>query len=274
MLTVITVVYNDYHNLQKTLQSIRHQKSQNFEFIIVDGGSTDGSLDLIQAHEDLWDQFISEKDQGIYDAMNKGIRMAKGQYINFMNAGDAFYAPETLEHTLVHLKDSDTHILYGKVMKLSSENSQFYYERGKALTQKSYFLETPMCHQSMFIARSLFAEDQVGLYDLSFKAGAFYEWLAKYYSIHKSFDKLVFLDEIVSIYLDGGFSFQVKKRIQLDRLKSVRRYYSLKYICLNYVHFLVEYGKALLLPIMVKMNFLDTYRRMKYASKSMLEGSK
>lgn len=111
LLTVITVVYNDHDNLARTLQSIEQQDTRAFEYLIIDGYSTDGSLELIHRYSHLTDLVISEKDKGIYDAMNKGIKLAKGKYINFMNAGDTFYAPNTLSQSLGQLRNSDLHIL-------------------------------------------------------------------------------------------------------------------------------------------------------------------
>ena len=96
LITVVTVVYNGVEFLEKTILNVLGQDYPNIDYIIIDGGSTDGTLDIIRKYEDKISKWISEPDQGIYDAMNKGIKLATGEWINFMNAGDYFYEKETL----------------------------------------------------------------------------------------------------------------------------------------------------------------------------------
>lgn len=268
-ITVITVVYNDAKNLERTFESIRNQINRDFEYIVIDGCSKDGTLDTIRKNEDLISHWISEPDEGIYDAMNKGIRLANGQYLNFMNAGDSFFEPTTIEDVCNALDQKpNTDILYGKVVKLSSEASQFYYEKGEPLSNQSFFLSTPMCHQTMFIAKHLFNQSAVGQYDLSFKAGVFYEWLAKYYSFRRELSRIYYLNKRLAIYLDGGYSFRVKRQIDIDRMKSVHRHFNVKYTLLNFLRFCVEYIKGWLLPLVEHFELLDTYRKLKYGSKN------
>ena len=105
-LTVITVCYNDLAGLRRTIPSVVSQTRQDFEFIVVDGGSTDGSLEYIQSQTRI-DRWVSERDGGIYNAMNKGVGMAHGTYCIFMNAGDHFFAVNTLEQVIPLLQDKD-----------------------------------------------------------------------------------------------------------------------------------------------------------------------
>lgn len=97
LVTVITVVYNAKELLEETILSVLNQTYSNIEYIIVDGGSTDGTLDIIKKYQDKISKYISEPDQGIYDAMNKGMSLSKGQWLNFMNAGDSFYSNDVLQ---------------------------------------------------------------------------------------------------------------------------------------------------------------------------------
>jgi glycosyltransferase involved in cell wall biosynthesis len=95
--SIITINYNNKEGLEKTIQSVLGQTSHDYQFIIIDGGSTDGSIDIIKQNADYIDYWISESDRGRYPAMNKGIKQAKGDYLNFMNSGDTFHSPTVLE---------------------------------------------------------------------------------------------------------------------------------------------------------------------------------
>jgi glycosyltransferase involved in cell wall biosynthesis len=97
-LSIITVNYNNASGLERTIQSVISQTLQDFEFIIIDGGSTDNSVDIIRKYNQHIDYWISEHDGGIYQGMNKGLFQAKGEYVNFMNSGDCFHAPDVLDH--------------------------------------------------------------------------------------------------------------------------------------------------------------------------------
>ena len=94
--SIITINYNNRDGLEKTIQSVINQTCQDFEFIIIDGGSTDGSVDIIKKYNDRINYWVSEPDKGIYNAMNKGILQAHGEYLNFMNSGDCFFDNEVL----------------------------------------------------------------------------------------------------------------------------------------------------------------------------------
>lgn len=100
IISIITVVFNGKEHLEETILSVLNQTYDNIEYIIIDGASTDGTLDIIKKYEDKIDYWVSEKDKGIYDAMNKGINLANGEWLNFMNAGDKFYNDDTLEGVL------------------------------------------------------------------------------------------------------------------------------------------------------------------------------
>jgi glycosyltransferase involved in cell wall biosynthesis len=105
LISIITVVFNDEKHLEQTIQSVLNQRYDNVEYIIIDGRSTDGTLDIIKKYEEQLDYWISEKDTGIYDAMNKGIELVTGNWINFMNGGDTFYNDDVLSNVYSELKD-------------------------------------------------------------------------------------------------------------------------------------------------------------------------
>lgn len=105
--SIITVNYNNAEGLRKTIESVVNQTNKNFEYIIIDGGSTDGSVDVIKEYAEKIDYWVSEADNGIYDAMNKGIAVSKGAYLNFMNSGDCFYESVTLDKVATEIHDED-----------------------------------------------------------------------------------------------------------------------------------------------------------------------
>ncbi|MEL1255512.1 glycosyltransferase family 2 protein [Flavobacterium sp. DGU38] len=151
-ITIITVNYNNREGLQKTIYSVLDQKFQDFEFIIVDGGSTDGSKQIIE-NCDRVDYWISEKDSGIYNAMNKGIKAATGDYIIFMNSGDCFYSINVLD-TIKNEFDNNIDILFGNAFFVTT-NKRFEVEYPDKLNF-SFFYTNSLCHQSTFYKREIF----------------------------------------------------------------------------------------------------------------------
>ena len=143
-ISVVTINYNDKNGLNKTILSVLQQSTNNFEYIIIDGGSTDGSARLLEDYKDQISFSVTENDNGIYHAMNKGIRAATGEFIIFMNSGDVFYDETIIEKILVKLKDGDE-IIYGDVLINSavSENTSIQIHPEK-LTFR-YFYERTIC---------------------------------------------------------------------------------------------------------------------------------
>jgi glycosyltransferase involved in cell wall biosynthesis len=117
MISIITIVFNNIIGIKKTLVSISNIKDKNFEFIIIDGGSNDGTQEIILKYNDIVSHFITEKDKGIYDAMNKGMQRAKGEYILFLNAGDTFASATTLKN-LLHDSRLENRRLTGCILQL------------------------------------------------------------------------------------------------------------------------------------------------------------
>ncbi len=266
LFSIVTVVYNAEQYVAETVQSVLDQCFDDFEYIVIDGGSTDQTLAILANYQEQIGTLVSEPDRGIYDAMNKAIGRARGKYVNFMNAGDRFHSSDTLrqvaEHCEQHGGPNHLDIIYGKVVKISSEASNFQYEKGRPVSKRSFFLSIPMCHQAMFIKTDLF--QAVGGYSLDYEAGSFYGWLGAYYGYRQSLDRLSFIDQRIAYYLDGGYSFQMKKIIDRERLQVAKRYFSQKYVLLNYLVYLKEWVKANGLILMSKLQLLDRYRKLKY----------
>lgn len=165
-LSIITINYNNAPGLAKTIESVVNQTSPAFEYIVIDGGSTDGSVDVIRQYHHKITYWISEPDQGIYQAMNKGIKRAKGEYCQFLNSGDYLLTPDVTERMLAELPSSCS-ILYGN--KIREINGRQQVERsfaGRQITLMDLYRST-IFHATAYIKRSLF--DTYGLYDESLK---------------------------------------------------------------------------------------------------------
>ena len=151
--SIITINYNNRDGLERTIQSVINQTCQDFEYIIIDGGSTDGSVDVIKKYADRIDYWVSEPDKGIYNAMNKGILQAHGEYLNFMNSGDCFYNDEVLDN-LLFICNND--IFIGRVCNVDEKGNIISYNiEAKQVTMFHFFLST-LPHQGCFIRKELF----------------------------------------------------------------------------------------------------------------------
>lgn len=157
--SIITINYNDKEGLSRTIKSVINQTSKNFEYIVIDGGSTDGSVDIIKQNIDYINYWVSEKDKGVYNAMNKGIAQAKGDYLVFMNAGDCFHTPDILELMCDYQED----IICGKVFKGNTTIPSGHYKPTITLVD---LMRGSLPHQAMFIRRELMVKHP---YDENYK---------------------------------------------------------------------------------------------------------
>ena len=152
--SIITVNYNHRDGLRKTIQSVINQTFADFEYIIIDGGSEDGSVGVIREYSDKITYWVSERDKGIYNGMNKGIVQAKGTYVNFMNSGDVFYSNDILEKVNRLMDDSD--FVIGKDFNQNPKTGEVFTTILPTRISMAAFYMWTLPHQSAFIRRSLF----------------------------------------------------------------------------------------------------------------------
>lgn len=152
--SIITVNYNNKEGLRKTIESIIHQTYRDFEYIVIDGGSTDGSTDIIREYDKQITYWVSEKDNGIYNAMNKGIAQVKGEYLNFMNSGDCFYNEQVLEHLAT--KDLTADIIVGRDYHFNQTTQKGFATILPSRLTMLTFIHHTLPHQSTFFKRGLF----------------------------------------------------------------------------------------------------------------------
>ena len=189
LLSIITINYNNAPGLRKTVESVLHQTSNEFEYIIIDGASTDGSVEYLEAINYKLQtancQLISEPDSGIYNAMNKGIRMAKGDYIHFLNSGDWLVDEQVVEKMLKELKNFELRvsnsdlegtldILVGNVIAIRPDGKVRYKINDNKPVSLYTFYRGTIEHTSAYIRRALF--DTYGLYDESLRIVSDWKW--------------------------------------------------------------------------------------------------
>jgi len=168
--TLITVCYNAESCIEATIKSVVNQNYKKFEYIIIDGGSTDNTLKIIKKYKGDIDVIISEQDKGIYDAMNKGLSKARGQFVNFLNAGDKFCSNDILGLVEKEIT-KDIKIISGD-FNLFSNNTMIKPIKTRKLILENLKKDFYACHQSIFIHKSIATN-----YDTSFKIKADYKWV-------------------------------------------------------------------------------------------------
>ncbi len=175
LFSIITVTYNAASTLPPTLASVMEQTCDLYEMIVVDGASTDGTLDLLRECTNANLRWISEPDKGIYDAMNKGIAMAEGEYVIFLNAGDRFASPETLQLLADAAMDDDfPGIIYGQTDIVDSDGRVLgprHLRAPEVLTLDSFKDGMTVCHQAFVALRKI-----TGFYNLDYRFSADYDW--------------------------------------------------------------------------------------------------
>ncbi|GGH17220.1 glycosyltransferase family 2 protein [Mucilaginibacter phyllosphaerae] len=228
VLSVITIVYNNARDIERTLLSVLNQTYGAIEYIVVDGASNDGTLEIIKRYENRIAKFISEKDKGIYDAMNKGLALAKGDYVIFMNSGDEFYAKDTVAKVFATAPDAD--IYYGETEMVNDERESLGRRRHKApdkFTWRSFKLGMSVSHQAIYIRRTLTEP-----YDPRYQLSADIDWIIR---AAKKAKKIIKADGYVARYLVGGMSKAKHKQSLLERFDIMKRHYGLIPTVLNHV---------------------------------------
>lgn len=197
LISIITVVLNGEKKLDKTIQSVINQSYENLEYIIIDGGSTDKTVDIINNYKDKIDYWVSEKDDGLYDAMNKGIDIATGEWINFMNAGDELYHQSVLMNLFNNQNHQEVEIIYG--------NHEIIYPNGnirfiKAGKTKNIWKGEQFSHQASFVKRNYLEKNK---FNSCKKIAADFEL---YYKALQNYSKFKFQDLTIAKFEAGGVS--------------------------------------------------------------------
>jgi glycosyltransferase involved in cell wall biosynthesis len=185
-LSIITINFNNALGLIKTIESVIDQEFEDYEYIIIDGGSIDGSIDCIIDNIEWVDYWVSESDSGIYDAMNKGIFKAKGDYLMFLNSGDTLVNSKVLTECLNIIKNTKSvDILYGDILTCNHPNPNYKIHKHPKDLSLSFFINDTINHQASLIKADLFRE--IGFYEIGFKLAADYYFFLKCFVNNKTF---------------------------------------------------------------------------------------
>jgi glycosyltransferase involved in cell wall biosynthesis len=228
LISIITVALNVKDTIESTLLSIKKQSFTDYEIIVLDGGSVDGSLEILKQHQNSLLCWISEPDKGIYDAMNKGIKMANGNWIIFMNSGDVFFDKNALEKIVKYL---DGDVVYGDHAIYNHNPDKYECVSVKKRSDKH---NIPFCHQSVFVRRELL---QKFPFDLKYQIASDYD---QYLRIKKSGAKIKHIPVIVTMFLDGGVSSKSRLVIIREYFGITKKYWPI-YASFVYLARLIKY---------------------------------
>ncbi len=221
LISIITVVYNGEKHIEQTIQSVLNQTYNNIEYIIVDGGSTDGTLEIIKQYENQIDYWVSEKDDGIADAFNKGILQAQGEWIGIINADD-WYELECCE-VISQIKEAD--FVFGTIRYWDKERS--FIDRAKP---EIIYEDMRINHPTVFVRKELY--DRVGLYDSTYKIAMDYDLILRLFETGKNYKNI---EKVLANMRIEGVSqrFWVKSKKEAKSIKikhGVPRYRAESYL--------------------------------------------
>lgn len=224
LVTILTPCFNSAKTIEKTLECIEKQTYTNIEYIIIDGGSTDGTLKIINSHRDRLPKrftLISEKDNGIYDAMNKGIKLASGELIGIVNSDD-WYEPDTVEQVIAHCGQEKYQVIYG--MQRTYDGSR---EKSTFINSHEFLPEQMITHSTCFVTKATY--EDFGVFNLKYHSSADLELMLRFYDTKK----VVFTPvmRVLSNFQLGGMSssqigVRESAKIRCERgYMSKKRYY-------------------------------------------------
>lgn len=237
--SIITVTYNAAKVLESTIQSVVTQTYKNVEYIIVDGASKDETLSIAHKYKERIHTVVSEPDKGLYDAMNKGIKLATGDYVCFLNAGDCLHEDDTLQLMVHSLKQQQElpDILYGETAIVDKMGHFLHMRRlstPKVLTWKSFKEGMLVCHQAFFARRTLALSEP---YDLTYRFSADFDWcirmMKKAKALHNT--HLTLID-----YLNEGMTTQNHKASLKERFRIMSKHYGFMSTVLRHIGFIIR----------------------------------
>ena len=208
--SIITVTYNSSETVEQTIKSVLGQTYVNFEYILVDGASTDGTVDIIKryAKEDSRIRYISEPDNGIYDVMNKGIKMATGDTIALLNSDD-YYETDALVHIVKYLPQKKYYVVYGMIRMLKNEKEEMVI-----LCSHNSIPERMIMHPACFVSSAVYEKYQ---YDLKYKSAADYDLFLRLYQDHNV--SFIPVYEVIVNYRMGGMSSSLISSLETNEIR-------------------------------------------------------
>lgn len=226
LITIITVVYNSKNNIDLTLDSVRRIKNNNIEYVVIDGNSNDGTLDILNKNIDIIDTLISEEDKGIYDAMNKGIENSSGKYIAFLNAGDSYLADFNYSTSLLLNENYD---VFSFGINMFKENSDLIYISPTIINLSKFDPQHMyLPHPGLLVNREVF--NKIGKFNINFKSAGDLDWVNR---LILNYDyKIKIINKALVNFLAGGISFSINS---FREARNISIYYRKSIFISNYI---------------------------------------
>ena len=248
MISIITATFNSAKTLKDTIQSVLRQTNKDFEYLIIDGGSTDETIDIVKSYESEFSgrlKWVSEKDQGIYDAMNKGIKMASGDVVGILNSDDYFTSDDILQTVDNAFKSHEIDAIYGDIHFIRDGNLQKCVRYYSSRMFRPFWLRFGFmpAHPSFYCKREIF--DKAGLYSLDYKIGADYEMMVRLFKRLKI--KTLYVNkDFVTMRTGGASNTNVRSRLTLieEDVKACREngiYTNRFFIMLKFLYKIFEF---------------------------------
>ena len=227
LVTIVTVTYNLIKNERKkqfiqSLESVQNQTYKNIEHIVIDGASNDGTVEMIKEYADKgWVKYISEPDNGLYDAMNKGAIMAQGKYLIFLNSDDFFSGNEGIEKSVKALEKANADYSYTKAIILDPGGNRIILHPHSQINFSQIFVDMPFCHQTLMVKTDIFK--QVGMFDLQYKSAGDYDFVLRlFFNKHKQ----VYVPYEFVTFRRGGYSLENEDLSIREVSSFYQRYYN------------------------------------------------
>lgn len=226
MISIITVTYNSQKTIRDTIQSVLRQTCKEIEYIIVDGASSDGTMDIVKEYEPLFDgrmHYVSEPDSGIYDAMNKGIKMSSGDVVGIINSDDFFTNNDVLEAVAESFNNNDIDALYGDIHFVKSDNLEQCTRYFSSKYFRPWLLRFGFmpAHPSFYCRKTVY--EKYGLYDLEYHTSSDFEMMVRLFAVNQIKAKYVNKDFVTM--REGGEStagLASKRKVNKDIARSLK----------------------------------------------------
>lgn len=236
LISIVTITYNAAEELAPTMKSVHAQTFSDYEHLIIDGASTDNTLEVARTLGGQSLRILSEPDKGLYDAMNKGLRMSKGKYILFLNAGDAFHSPDTLAD-YAKAAENNPDIIYADTIIVDSDRNMIgprHLSAPDLLSFNSFSKGMLVCHQAFMVKKSLAPN-----YDLRYRFSADYDWTVRCLKNTKP-GKCINLQKIAIDYLSDGLTDKNKLKSLKERFRIMCHHYGTLPTVFKHVGFLLR----------------------------------
>jgi len=254
LISIIIVSLNTKQKLEATINSIRKQSYNNFEVIVIDGLSNDGSVETIHKNKDILDKYLIEKDEGIYDAMNKGIRLAEGVWTIFLNSGDIFYNENTLLSFSNILKKKEEEVIYADTLVVNINIKYCLFSRNfNHKTRK-----IPFCHQSSFTKTYVLSNN---LFNLDYKISSDFDLFLRLYKQKKKFTKI---NMIIAQIETGGLSDTNRFKSLKENFDILRKNRMLTISRLTIIFDFVYLFITKIIKILITNNLINNLLKLKY----------